>query len=54
MSFEKDFWAKTLEPLGLESPGRQEAVERTLEHIKQKKKKEEDERKEKSKKQKKK
>ena len=33
----KDFWSKTLKEKGLESPGRDEAVRKTLEKIAEKK-----------------
>lgn len=36
-----DFWAKTLKEKGLESPGREEAVRKTLEYIQEKKDREE-------------
>lgn len=50
MTFDSGFWTRVLAEKGLESPGRKEAVEATLNHIRQKKEKIEEERKQKQKK----
>jgi len=46
-SFDPGFWSRVLGEKGLESPGREEAVRKTLEHVAKKKQVKEEERKEK-------